>query len=449
MSGGAEASAMDIINTTLAQAKDQMIKKLKWKMMGEIKKLLQDAGGNIYGGFVRDQIIHDHHADYFYEYVNSLNMSDNDINDKYNSPEFMPEHIDRCLLPSDIDCYMTTAALSQFKNVELKKKHYSMRIKSSQKASFYFAEKNNNSLLSELLHTKVTIYFNINRLLSTFLDITQIGVDMDIIHTDNNEIDMYKELSKNFDFECNALILNSNDEIQLPYSIGKYMTPYDKLKKINSIIEDIKQKKAVIIGNDTPASFRIAKMIKKGWQIEAQPFQIIKLTEAYDGYCVICHDDLEVNRLHIKDRNCDARFHLKCYLNMVRFENFKHECPLCKKYCNVTSKEQRAIEIINNMDCRENDDPENIIAIQQTIFQSPPPTLFGVPINNINVQNNINNIIRDLPPPPQIQRRRRGVIRGDMTTQEILMDHIIPSPPAQMPVRRSLFESNDLPMDAF
>lgn len=438
-------SASDIINTTLAQAKDQMIKKLKWKMMVEIKKLIQQAGGNIYGGFVRDQIIHDHHADYYYyEYAIGQRMTDEEINDKYNNPEILPEHKDRCLIPSDIDCFMTTQALQQFKTVEIKKKHYYMRIKSSQRANFYFLERKNSNILSELQHTKAVIYFNINKLLADFLDITSLGIEMDIIHTENKDIDIYKELSQNFDFECNSLILNSNDEIQLPYSISKNMSPFDKLKRINSIIEDIKKKKAVMIGNDSPASFRVAKMIKKGWQIEAQPFQIVKLTEPYPGYCVICHEDLQVGRLHIKDRNCDARFHPKCYLTMVRFEDFKHECPLCKVYCNVTSREQHAIEIIHNMDCRENDDLDNIIRMNApgntpgnapvNILQNTPvvhpihqTTLFGVNVNHINTMTPQNNIIRPLPPPPRMPARR--IVRGDMFMPTI-------------PSGQSIFENN-------
>jgi hypothetical protein len=186
------------------------------------------------------------------------------------------------------------------------------------------------------------------------------------------------------------------------------------------IIEDIKKKKAIIIGNDTPASFRIAKMVKKGWQIEAQPFQIINLKEAYDGYCVICHEDLEIGRLHIKDRNCDARFHMKCYLTMIRFEDFKHECPLCKAHCIVTSREQHAIELINNMDCRANDDIDNLIVLHTThvIPAQTSTSLFGVQVNNIRT---------NFPPPPPLPlplplRPRRNNIRGDMTTQEILMD---------------------------
>ncbi len=411
-------SASDIINTTLAQAKDQVIKKLRWKMMVELKKIIQQTGGSIYGGFVRDQIIHDNHADYFYEYVHSLNLSDDEINEKYNNPEFMPEHKDRCLLPSDIDCYMSTKSLEQLRSVELKKKHYYMKIKHTQKANFYFTQKNNSNLLSELLHTKATIYFNINRLLSDFLDITHVGVDVDIIHTENNDIDIYKELSRNFDFECNSLILNSNDEIQLPYSIGKYMTPYDKLKRINSIIDDIKNKKAIVIGNDSPASFRIVKMVKKGWQIDSTSFQIQNLTTAYDGYCIICQDELTVNRMYVKDRNCDARFHLKCYLTMVKHTHFKHECPLCKKYCSVTPREQHAIAVIHNMDCRDHNDYDNIIDIvppQETQPVVQPISLFGV---NLPVQN---NLIRDLPPPPRVQRR---VIRGDMAMSNLIQDSI-------------------------
>ena len=110
---------------------------------------------------------------------------------------------------------------------------------------------------------------------------------------------------------------------------------------------------------------------------------------------------------------------------MVRYENFKQECPLCKKHCIVTSREQHAIELIHNMDCRTNNDIENLINPLQnqstvSFHNTPTPTttLFGIPMPRINVQSNLT---RNSPPPPPLVRRRR-IIQGNMTTQDILMD---------------------------
>ena len=328
------------------EAMDSFANKMRWKMMMEIKKSIQNVGGFIFGGLVRDQIIHDHHADHFYESVADKMYSPAEIDALYKDPKYLPEHIDRCVMPDDIDCFMTTKALKKLTESELKKRHYSVRIKKSQQANFYFLKHNS---LSELLHTKLQIRFCVNGILTEHLDLSKYTVDVDIVHTDNPDINMYQLLSQNFDFECNSLLLTPDNELKLCAGMNKYLTPFEKMKKIGDIADDIKAKRARILPDmrDVP-SFRMFKMLDKGWSIEGYAFQVIRQTIPYDGHCLICHETIESNIQHIKDKHCDARFHTKCFLQMIRHQNFNHKCPLCKNNCCVTRNEEVALQMLND-----------------------------------------------------------------------------------------------------
>lgn len=319
-------------------------KKVVWKMMMEIKRSIQNVGGFIFGGMVRDQIIHDHHATCFYDSIVGKNFID--IDGIYSDPNYLPEHSDRCIVPEDIDCFMTTTQLKKLYETELKTKNYSVRIKKDQQANLYFLKEN----VTELQHTKLEIKFCVNKILESELSTSKYRVNVDVIHTDNPAIDMYERLSANFDFECNSLILTPGENYRLCASMNNYISAAEKSRKIVDIIEDIKMKKAKILPDlHKVPSYRVAKMYHKGWTIEGRSFHTIKQSIPYDGHCLICHETIGTDVQHVKDKHCDARFHPKCYVSMIKHDGFQHKCPLCMHSCCITVNEETALTTITDI----------------------------------------------------------------------------------------------------
>ena len=322
------------------------IDKTRWKMMIDVGNHILSAGGSIYGGFVRDRIIHDHHADHFYENVNNQGYTFKHIQDLYADRNFLPEHVDRCLLPHDIDCFISDRNLVNF--LKSLSKEYTIKVKRSAPANIYFGTHSGCSLL---LHSKISVTFKVHKILKATVDLRPYTVDLDVIHA-HESVNIYKELSRNFDFECNSLIITPQNEFQLSHSISEFMNPFEKIKKIESIIADIRNKKAVMVNNPDSTTgvphHRIVKMILKGFRLESMSFEV--MTEKYEGYCIICHAEIDEKKHHIKDRNCDARCHSKCFIRMVEHEHFKNECAICKCQCFVSSEEKKAIAIVSDLE---------------------------------------------------------------------------------------------------
>lgn len=304
------------------------------------------AGGSIYGGFVRDRIIHDHHADHFYQNVNSQGYTFKHIQELYGDKSFLPEHADRCLLPHDIDCFISNTNLVLF--LKSMSKEYILKVKRSAPANLYFGT---HSGCTMLLHSKMSVSLKVNKILKSTVDTRPYTIDLDVIHADDS-INIYKELSQNFDFECNSLILTPQNEFQLSHSIAEFLNPFEKIKKMDSIIADIKSKKAVMVntvGSTGVPHHRIVKMILKGFRMESMSFEVMREKYA-DGYCIICHSEIDEKRHHIKDRNCDARCHSRCFISMIDHENFRNECAICKCQCFVSSEEKKAIELVSELE---------------------------------------------------------------------------------------------------
>lgn len=73
---------------------------VKYKMMRKIQGILLDMGYTIFGGYVRDMLIHDHYSRKFYG------------NGVYSNENYVDESLDkktlgRLIVPKDIDCFFT------------------------------------------------------------------------------------------------------------------------------------------------------------------------------------------------------------------------------------------------------------------------------------------------------------------------------------------------------
>jgi hypothetical protein len=264
--------------------------KIKWKLMQQIVGSIQTTQGIIFGGYVRDRIIHDHYADLFYQ--NSENQ-----NYRYGDPLFKPESLLRLLIPNDIDCFMHSSQIIVFKNILENNLLKIQEIHDAIPCSIYFPD-----VGPHILHTKWKITFATNPILKELLKFKQIEVAIDILHSD---IPNLKPPFGTIDFECNGIILTSDNDYKLADNIGKNLSPKDKLNKINSIIEDIINLKAVVYYDNLP-KYRIINMIKKNWTIKTRSF--ITEEKSDNDVCFICLDI--VKNKHIKLNCCNGRMHI-------------------------------------------------------------------------------------------------------------------------------------------
>jgi hypothetical protein len=350
-----------------------------------IIELLQQNNGYIFGGAVRDTILHDHISNKFYKEFNKiiekkknkklgLNLelvsyseteSDNDslsenenisscsldidsdiildVEYSYQNSDLLPELSDRFLYPEDIDCLMSNDSKKIFlKNLNNNGLRHSRIFLKPLKI---YIENTNNSLTIE----RVKIFIDISPIIKNILKISFIPyVYVDIISKDNTD-GIYPPFG-GIDFECNSLILTPNNDLVLSSHLSFYndKCPKIRLLKIHSIIKDIENKIAKTVTR-VPL-YRTKKMQFKKWKICAEfinidgiinytldVFENLNIKES----CPICLEDFIENDYYLRRSCCkNALFHQKCFSKIIS-SNVKKNCPFC-------NSELAESEIINN-----------------------------------------------------------------------------------------------------
>jgi hypothetical protein len=284
--------------------------KIKWKFMKKVEKIIQDCEGIIFGGYVRDKIIHDHYATEFYKKTSNSNIY-------YNDTEYDPENKLRLIIPNDIDCFLKTNKLAIFKSKLAENMINISIIQSSKNAKFYIKDLN-----EDIMHTKWKLNIAINPLLNSLINTHTYDIYIDIMHRDNTKLEPPFGL---IDFESNSLILTANNEYKLTKLLAEHLTPKDKLSELNRIMDDIIKKKTRILYVNTP-DYRIENLVNKGWIIESANFT--RLKDNKENICFICLEDL-TNDNHIKFNCCNGRMHSKkCSEDVIL--NGVSSCPMCR-----------------------------------------------------------------------------------------------------------------------
>jgi GTPase SAR1 family protein len=287
--------------------------KTRWKLMQEIVHSIQEVNGYVFGGYVRDKIIHDHYATLFYSNIHNTRS-------EYKDPYYKPESALRLLIPSDIDCFMHTSQIKLFKK-KLEENLLSVEeIISDLPCSIYFPD-----APQEILHTKWKISFNVHPLLSKLIGKMTFSIPVDILHS---AIPNLKPPFGTIDFECNALLLTPDDEYKLADEISIYLPPKEKIEKLNRIISEIILQTTSVIYKKLP-KYRIYHMVKKGWTIKTNKFELVKTIEL-EEVCCICLSSFDKPYSHLKFKCCNARM---CFKSCSR-DWFYHRyinCPLCRK----------------------------------------------------------------------------------------------------------------------
>jgi hypothetical protein len=342
-----------------------MNKKLEWKHKQDLAHLIMKSGGVIFGGFVRDSLLHDHYAKKYYEKCIDLTLIEEDFG--YNDEKIFPETKHRMVIPHDIDSYFDTAEkLQEFEKELTKHKYTYERVFTREDATQYLrrldvpeksishiryrinfmghAQKQRvrsaiNSTLSERFYKEVKSEVGrfLEKLMQTSFKLGSVYIDVLLQKEHESDYEIIDPPFGNIDFECNGLVM-TEDGIRLSkrmtFAAGMLRSTAACLE-LKRIMEDILKKKAVIVDSRLDP-WRVEKMRRKGWEIVA-PFKNIeqvKHTPEEKHICIICHEEFDTE-VHYKLKCCNARYHKMCLLNTITTGTsamqFTDKCIVCKR----------------------------------------------------------------------------------------------------------------------
>jgi len=280
------AFTMMLGNKVMMVLDNQM--KYKWKLFKKVEEVLIEGDAQIFGGYVRDSIIHDTYAKKFYETTADAS--------KYAVADFEPETALRNTLPTDIDCLLPEGKVQDL--LKALKKVCHLKFTFMHDCHTYFQ----NLYYRGMSHNRYTVTYKIPK----ELDINPLlygTFHLDIMtYPDSMQVSL--PLSP-IDFACNSLMQTKDG-----YSLMKYRAyrALDKLRELGEVIEDIINKRAVT-GPSIVTKARVDKMVEKGWTVTSGHVTIIPQV-AYAGHCLICHEGFTAEGY--KMACCDGHYHRKC-----------------------------------------------------------------------------------------------------------------------------------------
>ena len=261
-------------------------------------------GAIIYGGAVRDLMLHNIQAAAFSQEYDKSDYSDERVS---------PEAKDRLVVPHDIDCLIggenSTRLIHHFNTQNF--------LKIEEVKNVYFNKEQNTNYQ----HIKLVVLF---------MRETLIYVKIDMI------VQLVGELKMpymNLDFDVNGLIMSTKG-IRLnncisTMGLNEGLNAITDASRLHRILENIRQKKAFTM--DGCAVYRYKKMLGYGWDItfKSKIFRYY-YEEDYDGNCIICKDNITGCSVNYKECKCDLRICLGCILKDYKKLD---KCPLCAKIC--------------------------------------------------------------------------------------------------------------------
>lgn len=297
-----------------------------YKFITSVADCVLDNGAVIFGGYLRDIILHNHAAQAFYRATEKL--SDQETRAKYNDPTFMPENADRCLLANDIDCFTSTANIPKLEKA-LKTAGFHVGLKENKELHNYQIVSEGMKLTT--VHVSLAMTPVMRKL--GIQGLRGLRVKLDIVHCDN--ISDKEPPFSEVDYECNAFIMDESRQLRLSNSVfnrcdRSRVDPLRRLAYMNEVIERLVEKRCIAVG-DNVAPWRTSKMVDKGFEVLGKDMKF-KVTSPPSGdddtMCALCLDKVCYEVL--KRKCCSATYHTKCFRQLVCNENFKWSCPQCR-----------------------------------------------------------------------------------------------------------------------
>ena len=287
-----------------------------WKFYKYIKQILDIEGVYIFGGSIRDELLHDFHANAFYKEQKEYFLKNPDSDKKefdYDDKEISPNTLGRFIIPNDIDLFISKEASFYV----LKKLHKLFYVRISVVKDLAYVVKTLNTGLYTL--NKIEIMTKISGQYYT------VKLDMIIAsgEIDNNTIFPLIDL----DFNVNGLFYTRGRDIYLP-DRGEYKASTMALFRV---IDDIRNMTARACCN-VPV-YRIDKLYTKKWNILFN-FTIYNFVESknvvQDDSCVICTRSVSEFNKCVNFKNCDCKIVICIECIRSNYEKID-KCPSCRK----------------------------------------------------------------------------------------------------------------------
>lgn len=307
--------------------------KLKHEQMKVIASELIDNDGVIFGGYVRDTVIHDHYASLFFE----------KHHDKYDDPTFDPETKHRLLVPKDIDVFCQTGKRGIIEVLEKLKKP-DRDVTYRYVTPVYFSE-------GEIKHLKVTIRFPF----IFSLIHKQVSIDLDVLHSKSKVEPPFGKC----DMYCNAFLMDKRG-IHLSTNTGDMDLDCTSVLDIRrrkmeiDLLDDILVLKSKVIQklafNQTMDEFeinhrqrkigRIINMLSRGWTFTNLSFFDIyrfphetKPLDQDTSDCKICLEPVPKFKAILKLTCCGITVDSDCLRKYLIGELEERLTPRCINHC--------------------------------------------------------------------------------------------------------------------
>jgi hypothetical protein len=287
----------------------------EWKFYRWVKHILNIEQVYIFGGSIRDELLHNFHATDFYKEQAEYFLKNPNADKKefdYNNKEISPNTLGRFVIPNDIDLFISKEA-SIYILKKLQKICY-VRIQTVKDLSY---------IVKTIEHGQYT--------LNKIEVVSKIGgqyytVKLDMIiaigEIDNNTVFPLVDL----DFNVNGLFYTKDRDIYLPDRGGyKQCT-----MALFHVIDDIKHMTARTYCN-VPV-YRIDKLYTKKWKIVFN-FTIYNFLESknvvQDDSCVICTRSVTEFDKCVNFKQCDCK--IVICLDCIGTNYSKiNKCPSCR-----------------------------------------------------------------------------------------------------------------------
>jgi hypothetical protein len=322
----------------------------KYMMFKEIVEHAIECGGQVFGGYVRDFLIHEDAAKRFY--------AQNYTKEQYSDKEVSPDTLDRFLTASDVDVkFETVEQYNNFRNL-LTGAYY--KVIAIPGVSTMYTDDETVPVRVK----KLKVGFDItSRLVIRSLDLPNgsiargvlipelvrrlegMSITSDIINIDVLLTTAEPPFNK-LDFRCNGLIMDKNG-IHICKDLKRGLNAFGVHRVYQRILEDIKHKRAVLV-NLYP--HRWDKMEAKGWDLVGGNVEKVAVD---NETCLICHDDIKRDDAYRLACCTNVNYHFECLSRQITHPVTgivdSEKCPHCRQSVLLTSTEVQVfgMDIVN------------------------------------------------------------------------------------------------------
>ena len=303
----------------------------------------------IYGGFIRDNLLHDHMANNFYEKYQTF--------EDYNNPKIDKTTMFRTLVPQDIDVLFHRRRDYEILCLALKALGFEV-IMDYDMRPYKGAE---DDITTERFKVKIYSNMELQQLRANVrlqdMEFLKTYVSMDVTISG-----IYRPLTR--DFTCNSLRMNSSGIItDTPFFFESVDSMIElqrlKVESVIKIKDQISRMEAYCSLShnmlNVPDLHRIVKMFDKGWRMMLDTkIKFSQIIDSVEDCCSICREDCieianvpGVHRLYngVKFECCSAVFHPLCLMKTLTTTSYstsvvhisdnviKYKCIQCAQEC--------------------------------------------------------------------------------------------------------------------